>query len=184
MKVAAIMLSAAIVLSACNEDTKKSEQTAETEATSSQTQATPAAAKPDAKPEAQAGLPFNESIISYYRAKQDDELAACRGSHIKPQSDNPDADCYDKLDAAFIEPRILYQNDHVALLSTKNMFGMGSADEYSAELISLEKDNTVPLWGALGSDFNVSETGNNELNIHYKTTEYSKPVEKNAQIQY
>lgn len=128
-------------------------------------------------------LPFAENIVAYYRAKQNDELSACRGSNIALQADNPNANCYDKLDAAFIKPRIIYQNHAVALLSTKNMFGMGNDKVFGVELIALKKGAIVPLWGALGSDFTIGEK-DHQLNIHYKTTEFSRSVEKDKTINF
>lgn len=126
-------------------------------------------------------LPFAENIVAYFRTKLTDELKVCRASGIALQSTNPEKDCYDRLDAAFIKPRILFENDAVALLSTRNMFGMGENKMYGVEAISLKKSSLRPLWGALGSDFEI-HAEDNEINIRYQTTEFSRPIEKQAQI--
>lgn len=177
--------SAIALLSGCNDERKQSDAhnpVAEPHTTHEATTGVePEASQP--KSQQHNELPFAANIVAYYREKQNDELAACKGSGIKLQSDHPHADCYDKLDAAFIKPRIIYQNKDVALLSTKNMFGMGQEKEFGVELISLKKGEITPLWGALGSDFRVDDQADT-VHIHYKTTEYSQVVEKEASISY
>ncbi|UJF23997.1 hypothetical protein L0B52_06550 [Suttonella sp. R2A3] len=93
-------------------------------------------------------------IVNYFKEIQDFEKEFCDSLQYK----DPMAYCYGELNMAYIKPRIAYQDEDVALLTSEGIKEMEGSGGFGGDVLSLHSNKI--LYGDLGYSFSAKRQDN------------------------
>ncbi|MBV7435407.1 hypothetical protein KRX19_10250 [Cardiobacteriaceae bacterium TAE3-ERU3] len=114
-------------------------------------------------------------VYAYFEDIHSSEVEYCGGEEYLQHRD-PEGYCYDQVDEAYIKPRLNYQDDDIALVTTLGIKGYEGSGGGMGNVISLRGLTPRTIYHNQGYDFKLERNGDQVIFYYENKNGWQKEI--------